>query len=104
MNINFNISIAIMERIASALERIADQLTLSVKSSIPPQQGEPFGPEYFSTIDNQKSYDQDVEDWLQQTGYGKDYRAHIEAEVKRQVTDLEAYQSSSSSPEPDSSR
>jgi abortive infection bacteriophage resistance protein len=104
MNINLNIPANLMERIATALERIADHIELSVKSSIPHQQGEPFGPEYFSTIDNQKSYDQEVEDWLQQTGYGKDYRALIEAEVKRQVTSLEAYQSSSSSPDPNPSR
>lgn len=98
MNIHLNISAKLLERVAAALERIADQIELSVKSSIPRQQGEPFGPEYFSTIDNQKSYDQEIEDWLQTKGYGKDYRTSIEAEVKRQVSEIEAFQSTASSP------
>ena len=84
MQINLNVEPTVMERIAKALESIAHNLNL-----LTPQQPSgdvqttPFGPEYFSRADNISTYQRELEDFLENKGYGKEYTERLEAEAFR---------------------
>lgn len=84
MNISLNINPDLVERIAKALESIDHHLGLLIpRQPSGDVQSHPFGPEYFTRATNQSTYEQEIEDFLESKGYGKEYVERLEAEALR---------------------
>jgi len=86
MNIQLNINPELVIRIACALERIAATLSCAIPPAPQTSQDKPYGREFFSVASNRSSYDQEVAEFLEAKGYGRDYDRKLK-EVHKQALD-----------------
>ena len=74
MNINLNIPIALVERIATALERLALATERIAGPIIEPTQPQPFSPDYWGTSSTAQSLQTEEEDRWAAKGYDAEYQ------------------------------
>ena len=81
MELHLNIAPELVERIASALERIEQHLSALIPTIRGNEQDAPYGAEFFSRATDAEARKQEQADYFESIGHGEEYRKWIETQA-----------------------